>query len=971
MNRATRPAQFASTSSHPFKADLSYGWILLLSVVLAFVPSEAAFARHILENDQLRVEFDGRGLASLHDKALSKTIRFEREGFSLHVNQATLESHWLEPEQPVLAGHSVTYRHPTPGWDLRVVYELKPGWRFVSKQLFLSATTEDPFRVERVEPFRGTIQGDPGQEQRVRSGSFLRFRAGSAASESAPGYGMFFALQNPFLQWRREGGAISMAYAPGMEWKQEYGAFESDRVCIGTYSLSGFRHPAGVAPEWKFNTNPNRGTIDMAEVEAMTECVRAFLLFRPNESLRVHVGWCLNDYQVDVGTVEGRTEYKRIIDQAAAVGMRHLLYTPTHGGLTSLRDNRDAWGWENLLWLNLGQKIRKNEWDPRKDDVPDSVQEMIDYSNSRGIKLLAYVYPSLPFMQESDWTRWTPNPGGYAGADTGIRTFQDWLIDQMVAFHAKTGISGFSFDHWWIAYDNATSKYAQWHGCRRILEELRKRIPDVVLDGRQQYHQFGVWTWLAGSYPHPFGTDEQPVSIVAFPDLHWSRVSGNRQRWVSWWFRMNQFTPTEILPGFMTHQSQRSDASGTVHRDRFRPRDWDYLGWKFSVISSVATAPFHHVLNYLPARDPDEFKHFPETDRKWLRDWLDWTDHNFETLRRVRHIIGQAEIGRVDGTAAFLGERGFIFLFNPNYRPLPAAFTLDGSIGLERGAEFLVRQLYPDAEKGRLIPMNSRPFWRHGEKVVLPMPGTDALVLEVIPAPEKIAEPMLFNATGQASLSEGRLHLTGVLGEMGSEKELLVLLPSSQPVESVRVNGWNVPSEQSGNLVRLRVRFDGPRFERVQQVGSYVPDFAGGTYRATGTIPSRVFEQLRARKRLWPIPFTEDDLKATWLGPDRLLLFINVAEPADKMEVRLKINGQTAEVKRAYTSIYGEGPRQTFTGWYVDVSGLEPDRQHSFELQLPELAPGQFQGLFLENVEAEFTPKLAERFEAGKHDSGK
>ena len=34
----------------------------------------------------------------------------------------------------------------------------------------------------------------------------------------------------------------------------------------------------------------------------MTRCVDAFVLFRPQKSLRVHVPWCENDYQIDVAT---------------------------------------------------------------------------------------------------------------------------------------------------------------------------------------------------------------------------------------------------------------------------------------------------------------------------------------------------------------------------------------------------------------------------------------------------------------------------------------------------------------------------------------------------------------------------------------------------------------------------------------------------------------------------------------------
>ena len=42
------------------------------------------------------------------------------------------------------------------------------------------------------------------------------------------------------------------------------------------------------------------------------------------------------------------------------------------------------------------------------------------------------------------------------------------------------------------------------------------------------------------------------------------------------------------MPGYMTHQTPRHDARGQTIRTRFRPADWDLLGWKYSVIPARA-----------------------------------------------------------------------------------------------------------------------------------------------------------------------------------------------------------------------------------------------------------------------------------------------------------------------------------------------------------------------------------------------
>ena len=68
----------------------------------------------------------------------------------------------------------------------------------------------------------------------------------------------------------------------------------------------------------------------------------------------------------------------------------------------------------------------------------------------------------------------------------------------------------------------------------------------------------------------------------------------------------------------------------------------------------------------------------------------------------------------------------------------------------------------------------------------------------------------------------------------------------------------------------------------------------------------------------------------------------------------------------------------TFTGFYIDLSPnciafdpklkiqrgtdfiIKPDQEYEIELSLPTLKPGQFQGIFFENVETEYTDVINE-----------
>ncbi|MHB0956697.1 MAG: hypothetical protein ACYC0X_09165 [Pirellulaceae bacterium] len=922
-----------------------------------------------LANDRVSAEFNTSGLASLVEVGSQPILRFEGDSAHVAVDGEKLALPGLTLVGTQQAEHEITYTYQAGPRTVQVRYELKPGWHFIAKQIILTLAQGETCHIQAVDVLRIAFQTPIVREHRASrpsGGVFLRL----AEADTTPKCGIFLALQNPFLDWERREENVRMSYAADMKWSAEDGPFESDRVCIGVYSLTGQESPAHGLVEWKYVPEPARAfdqtpRLDQAEIDALTRCVEAFQLYRPERSVRVHVPWCENDYQIDVGTPEGRTEYKRIIDQVAAIGCHHMLFTPANREVSSLSENADAWGWENVLWLGLGQKIRTDQWDIERDPMPDSVQELLDYAQQKQVRFVAYVYPTLGWKQDPQWTAWCDGKtGGYVGVDTGVRGFQDWFVNRLADFHRRTGISGFSFDHWWIAYEakdglEPTSKYAQWYGCRRILEELRRRIPDIVIDGRQQYQWFGPWTWLGGSYPHPTMNDEQPGSFENYPDLHFSRVSGDRQRWAAWWYRTEQFTPLDLVPGYMTHQTPRNDAQGQCVRDRpFFTRDWDLLGWRYSVLSSVGTAPLNHVLDYLPARDESEFAHFHREDQHWFRRWMDWTDQNRQLLRRLRPIIGPPAVGRIDGTAAVEGDRGVVFLFNPNYRAVEAVFSLDESIGLTDGDDYVFRELYP--REGRLLGKPSGGTWNRGDKVSLPIKGPQAMVLELVPAGSLVL-PALLNAEGKATLQGTSLALSDVKGEIGTTMELLVLLPEGGQVDNVVVNGRRFRQTMvNDRTLSVPVTFAGERFEHCHQADRYDSHFTGPTVRAECTIPQRVFNQLEARRKSWPIPYTEEDLLATWRGSDRLLLYMQVAEPDDTWEVGLTIDGGNVEVKKAYSDVYPLGRERTFTGFYADVSQLKPGQRYQFEVALPsDLQPGQFQGLFFENVEAELTDDVS------------
>ena len=120
----------------------------------------------------------------------------------------------------------------------------------------------------------------------------------------------------------------------------------------------------------------------------------------------------------------------------------------------------------------------------------------------------------------------------------------------------------------------------------------------------------------------------------------------------------------------------------------------------------------------------------PDRDKAEIRKWLDWGRKNVDYLKVRKDLPDWPAPGKVDGSAHLLGDRGLIFLFNPNKGDLRGEFALTGeSIGLTREGSFKVTQEYPQSDQTAVV--------RSGDTVHWSVPMESAAVLRLEPVQEK------------------------------------------------------------------------------------------------------------------------------------------------------------------------------------------------------------------------------------------
>ena len=194
----------------------------------------------------------------------------------------------------------------------------------------------------------------------------------------------------------------------------------------------------------------------------------------------------------------------------ADLGITHAVYEPRNTIHADRRNSTDGWGWEAGLWFSMGERLREGAWHPASQPMPSDVLSMLSLAASKGVRLLAYVYPVLKFEALSN--AWLG--GAINLAAPGAK---EWVASTLITFGKAAdvggGFGGFAWDHDIFA-GGPDLLYSQWRAWMWVLKQLRAALPNIIMDHRQTNHMWGPWYQLAGSYAEPIAGDENPETCT-------------------------------------------------------------------------------------------------------------------------------------------------------------------------------------------------------------------------------------------------------------------------------------------------------------------------------------------------------------------------------------------------------------------------------------------------------------------------
>ena len=227
--------------------------------------------------------------------------------------------------------------------------------------------------------------------------------------------------------------------------------------------------------------------------------------------------------------------------------------------------------------------------------------------------------------------------------------------------------------------------YKGWRRCIELMARLKAANPGLFIQGFYGTKNFGLWG-LKNVDQHEVYNEQSIIVSTRHNQISDDRQNADGLRFQNNWSMRFRFTPA-VIGHALTHR---------VSEGGFDPeliKAWDYYGWQYGVMSSLAVSG--SVMPTILPYETDLVPGYVEFYRKWQR----WAKDNFEYVNYTEPFGEQVQPGAVDGYARIKGDHGFVFLFNGNPRPSEITFEVGDEINLQDKGDYQFAELYPSEKE--------------------------------------------------------------------------------------------------------------------------------------------------------------------------------------------------------------------------------------------------------------------------------
>ena len=767
---------------------------------LASAQVDAASPRS-LSNEKIRITVSDAGkLESVENPLASETYPFSSDEFELDTDLGVFSNGKTRPTSVTADKNRVVYHYEfgllgkretgKVGADL--IYTMKDNNGFFRRELRIANKT--PLRVKNL-ILGKTAFSRPASEV-VHYVTFIAAPAVEFVRHDKGG--LFTGIENPFFKADLDEKGVALSFEPGLILKPGEG-YTSEPQFMGVYRKSGVMVEDS-GRSFRYNSNGSGyKPLDRNESRAMRAYALDYLSPVQKKFLNINYQFFHPLPQMP-RTEKDKDYFTKTIDTFSEVGGDMIIFKPLHP-----YGKPDA----NKLF-----------WDVVPADPKHTARQVADYATGKGISYGFYMgcaahggegnaaglnfRPDKPEWKKSD-------AAGRRAPDNCVACddFYEWWFTVQNNTIQKYNLSNWSWDpslgsgmnchdesHGHIADKGG---YKGWRRCIELMGRLKAEKKDLFIQGFYGTKNFGLWG-LKHVDQHEVYNEQTIIVSTQHNQISDDRQNADGLRFQNCWSMRFRFTPA-VTGHALVHR---------ISEGGFDPeltKAWDYHGWKYGFMSSLAVAG-----SVMPTILPYETNLVPgyvEFYKKWLR----WAKDNFAYVNSTEPFGEQVQPGAVDGYARIKGDHGFIFLFNGNPRSSEIAFEVGDEINLQEKGDYQFTELYPSEKGKRVLDKDGKSDFAMGETARITVPANSCFLFELKKAAKQDL-PVLIGAEGTVNQRGDRLEIAGVSGKPGQLVPVRVRLSSPGAVKSVAVNGIKQKFSESAKEICVDLQFAGETYVR-------------------------------------------------------------------------------------------------------------------------------------------------------------
>lgn len=644
--------------STPFKTMLAAA-VALLACVPALAGSEIALSSKLIG---ARIDAKTAGIISISNLSSGESHAVKSDNCRIETDRGPIDLGAARWTVTSTRRNSCSFVTDAGGIEVKRVYAIHPERGYFDRSLTLTNNSGSDVVLKHItgvdlqfaEPF---ISADFHTDNTTYANSvnvFLR----------APRGTLCVGLKYPYFKSQSTITHTALVYEPNYRIKPGE-TLELPAMFCAACKRTGYKCRKQLDTIQPRILTKTQEIMDVAEVEAMQRVVGDYVtqepLPAPGYVIALDAWWALNSLDTKMGEKEVQS-YAGVVDKVKKAGCIDLLLPAA-------------------CWIGLQQFGHESpEISAIGDDavfpVNPYVRTVLDRIKSAGLLTACYCQGNISQVgYRADKPEWKIQPGSGYNCHANP-AYEGWFFRLICNTIDTCGLSRFSWDYDWMlqhpvcndtshGHEPGNVEFAQYKNVTSTVQRLRKRYPNIQLCAFWGLKEGNPWSLKGISSQENLYENASPAYLP--PDLS----CADDQRFQHWYNHNYRFLPT------YTNMAQIN----------FKK---DHKGNLYSVMSALSSSTHASMCDWV------DFSSQEEADKIFgpLRYWKKWASGHYAYLSNCVDLFGQpCRKGGIDGTAHILGDRGFIFVFNPTAEAHWGSIPLNGLIGVEKGARYSLDEI--------------------------------------------------------------------------------------------------------------------------------------------------------------------------------------------------------------------------------------------------------------------------------------